>query len=237
MKGHVAVAKLLIEVGAHTDMKRFKEQITLHGQAPNEQVEALVEVETGRLINLVNRQDHVGRTALHYAVDCGLVEMLQLLLKNGGDIGISDSCGLTPWHVARHGIFRNATIELLLLEAFALSEGDHTSEDLYLAVARHDQSEVLRRIKAGFDINMRFLDADMPLHRVAEGDDEAMVKLLLDNGANVNARNHWGEVPVLRAVLHGKKHIVDLLLRHQPNLRLVDNVGVTALDAAVQLHY
>lgn len=238
MKGHVAVAELLIEGGAHIDITSFKEQAALRGEAAYEQIEASVEIEKGRCRTLVNLQDDDGKTALHYAVTFEHVKIVQLLLKNGGDILIRDSLGLMPWYYAQSVTFHASTIELSLLEALPTSsDGGNLIKKLYLAVVHHHESEVLRLLKLGADINASFLGLHMPLHRAVECDDEAMVKLLLHNGADVNARNDWGETPVHLAVLRGKKHMVDLLLRYQPDLHLVDDSGETALDRAILLEY
>jgi len=53
----------------------------------------------------VNTQDRLGRTALHYAVDNGNVDVLQLLLQKGCDINFQDEEG---WTVLHHAVSQRA---------------------------------------------------------------------------------------------------------------------------------
>lgn len=60
----------------------------------------------------------------------------------------------------------------------------------------------------------------------------AMVTLLLDAGANVNATNDKGATALIFATMFNQVAVVDLLLKSGANTRLTDEHGMSAIDHA-----
>ena len=61
-------------------------------------------------------------------------------------------------------------------------------------------ADVNRQIKGTARANGRFIDVyQYPLHDAVDGHSIEILKLLLDAGAYVNARNSWGSTPLLTA--------------------------------------
>jgi len=50
--------------------------------------------------DLVDAQNALGKTPLHYAVTYGAPELVDLLVSKGADVNAADHTGLTPLHVA-----------------------------------------------------------------------------------------------------------------------------------------
>ncbi|RLN57735.1 hypothetical protein BBJ28_00019699 [Nothophytophthora sp. Chile5] len=59
-----------------------------------------------------------------------------------------------------------------------------------------------------------------------------MVKLLLDYGSDVNARNHNGRTPLMEAALWGRRENVKILLKWGADKTLRDQAGKLAIDLA-----
>jgi len=77
---------------------------------------------------------------------------------------------------------------------------------------------------------MREVDKELLL--AAKSGDKERVRLLLENGANVNARDRYGWTALMWAVFKGYKEIVKLLLENGADVNVRDFFGNTALKFA-----
>jgi ankyrin repeat protein len=92
-------------------------------------------------------------------------------------------------------------------------------------------------LDAGADANAQVGDYDDALQAASAGGHKTVVNMLLDAGANVNARGYYagGRTPLLWAAEKGHKVVVDLLLRiPDVDLNARDNDGQTALSRAAE---
>ena len=71
-----------------------------------------------------------------------------------------------------------------------------------------------------------------PLIYAAMNGHEAMVRLLLDRKANINAKDNYGQTALYRAACNGHEAVVQLLLDRKADVNVKDNDGWTALYRA-----
>jgi ankyrin repeat protein len=64
-----------------------------------------------------------------------------------------------------------------------------------------------------------------------------LTKLLLENGASPNEKGNGGYTPLIFAVQHGNKELVELLLQHNALTDLVDDTGRSAKTYADLMHF
>ena len=107
------------------------------------------------------------------------------------------------------------------------------------------QYPLVLAIECGRDTTARFLiekaNADVlnscryamtPLTLAATQGNEDIVRLLLDEGANVNMVNYYGITPLISAVWNGNENIIRFLLDRGADVNRTDHWGYTALMSA-----
>jgi protocatechuate 3,4-dioxygenase beta subunit len=75
-----------------------------------------------------------------------------------------------------------------------------------------------------------------PLHKAARDGDTNEVELLLTHGADVDAKDNYGNTPLHLAAANDHKDVAELLLAHGAEVNARDNQGVTPLHKAVIGH-
>ena len=190
----------------------------------------------------VEARDPQGRTPLHYTVERLLhtsvpelreriTRLLDLLLAHKADIDGEDDAGWTPLHLAAlHYADSRQTLELLLAKG-----GRH---DIFVAAATGNIERVTTLLAMRPELSRRALKGgSTPLHVAARIGKPEVAKLLLDAGANVQARDEEGQTPLHRACLgfrHGQREVVQLLLVKTLAVNVRDNLGRTPLHYAAQ---
>ena len=114
-------------------------------------------------------------------------------------------------------------------------------EDLFKAVCVRDLKWVRWLLKKGVNPNERHhLTGDTPLHTAVscEDPDARIVRLLLEHGADPNARDRNGRTPLHYAAIYGHYEIVKLLTDFGADPCARDSSGRTPADCARALaHY
>jgi tetratricopeptide (TPR) repeat protein len=90
----------------------------------------------------------------------------------------------------------------------------------------------IERIAASFIV--RGKDNGAPLHKAAQRGNVRKIRQLLENGADVDAKDQEGRTPLYLAATHGQGKALEILLKHDANVDGQNyEAGVTALFGAV----
>jgi ankyrin repeat protein len=174
---------------------------------------------------------------LQEAVIWGYTEAVEYLLSRGADADIQDEKGWTPLHLA--AMDAREDIAKMLINEGAEVNARGTSygfTPLDLSVTPSDQSLPLIELllDAGADVNAEGpFGGWTPLHKAANLRNLRAAQLLLNRGANANARDERGETPLHLAAVTGEVGMVKLLLIRGAEVNRKQNEGLTALDYAV----
>jgi ankyrin repeat protein len=72
-----------------------------------------------------------------------------------------------------------------------------------------------------------------PLHYAATGGQTAIIKLLLEESAYIDAESPNGTTPLMMAARYGNGKAVQLLINEGADLHLKNHLGLSAIDFAV----
>ncbi|PVH79714.1 ankyrin [Cadophora sp. DSE1049] len=108
-----------------------------------------------------------------------------------------------------------------------------SSQDLFKIISEGTEQELLEHLSFGASVNTRDNFNNSPLHTAIMKGNIGMAKALLKYGADVDATGFNGKSPLHLSVV--SKNMVQLLLKHQPNLSLQDDEGNSILHYLVRL--
>lgn len=161
------------------------------------------------------------------------IEVFQALLKHGANVNSVDQNGWTALHFAAAIGHIPVVRELLQHEAEINTLTPEGSTALHLAIqpGYHRITELFLEERAGtkeFQL----------LSGVPRSPDIEMVRELLNNGADINAKDNYGFTPLHAAVAiawEGQEKFKELLSRDDIDVNIPDKDGWTALHWAVHL--
>eukprot|EP00004_Rigifila_ramosa_P015944 TRINITY_DN3747_c0_g1_i1.p3 TRINITY_DN3747_c0_g1~~TRINITY_DN3747_c0_g1_i1.p3 ORF type:complete len:239 (+),score=77.11 TRINITY_DN3747_c0_g1_i1:34-717(+) len=173
------------------------------------------------------------RTALHWAVLRGWIDIVELLLDSGADVLARDDELRTPFHEAcKYGQLL-AVGSILIRQTGLLGLTDRMGcTPLHLA-AEGGWPEVTKLLlENGADANALNSLHEAPLHAAAALGKSAVVALLLGAGARVNEKSVSGRTPLHEAAESGSEETVKALLKAGADAHAKDLSGETPVEAA-----
>ncbi|KAJ5614506.1 hypothetical protein N7528_008160 [Penicillium herquei] len=223
-KNHADVLQLLILRGADVNGRDLRRRTALHNLAADKECrwgwdEGIVRVllRADCRVNVLEAQDELGRTPLHWACATGNSRLAEVLLtpvdgRPKAEINAVELRGKTALHVATaHD--RADIVQLLLQHEAAVnacSDGGWTP--LHNACDKGCEAIVRILLRAGAHINSQLLNGVTPLHLAAQGGHREVVECLLERAdLKRRVRDNFGSTPFLRAAQFKRRDIVLLL--------------------------
>ena len=210
---HVRVAELLLEHGANINIKGPKNDTPLH-------------------------------KAIGWSDDAGL-DAMQFLLKHGADVNARQDDLSTPLHLAAsEGRFKAA--QLLLVNKANVVSRDRAGKTPLHLVSSAGRSDLRPRLaqlllEHGADVNGTDEAHATPLHYASEHQRSDIAQILLDNSAQVDAKNNKLQTPLLSIPWRNEDDnpddsigLVQLLLENGAEVNAQDENYRTALHLAIQ---
>jgi len=151
-----------------------------------------------------------GATPLHFATTPGLV---QILLDAGADPAARDRRGNSPGRtLATRAAHHEAARRLLARTGERDIHLAAALDDLGAAADLLDADAAARDRRTTLDDALGFYSGGTPLHVAADSGSERVAALLLERGADANARSLIGHTPLHAAAAAGQQEVAALLL-------------------------
>jgi ankyrin repeat protein len=227
----LATVRALLAAGADVRAADADGNTPLHGAAAFDDravAEALISAGAD-----VKAADRFGRTPLHRAAECGSAEVVEALLNAGADVNATDAKGYGPIHIAGFSIwYRHFNSPLV---SMLLAKGAKVSLAATVSLGTIEQVEArLKEDPSQVNAPAPKTESDepvTPLLMAINREDIALVKLLLQHGADPNVMR-YGQTPLTWAVQHGRKDLLKMLLAARAKVDLGGNGQGTPLGWA-----
>ncbi|KAH0547754.1 hypothetical protein FGG08_000011 [Glutinoglossum americanum] len=236
-RGHEAVVKLLLERGAELESKSNSGQTPL-SRVAERGCEAAVKLLLERGAQLESKSNS-GQTPLSWAAERGHEAVVKLLLKRRAELeSKDDEYGQTPlsW-AAQRG--HESVVKLLLERGAELESKDDEYGQTPLSWAANRGHKAIAIVKLLLERSAQLESKDdaygqTPLSWAANRGHKAIVKLLLERGAELGSKDTYGRTPLSWAAERGHEAVVKLLLERGAELESKDTYGRTPLSWAAQ---
>ncbi|XP_060698354.1 poly [ADP-ribose] polymerase tankyrase-2 isoform X3 [Hemiscyllium ocellatum] len=218
------VAELLLRKGANVDEKTKDFLTPLHvasEKAHNDIIEVLIKNDTK-----VNALDRLGQTPLHKAAQYGHHHTCRLLLNSGSDSSILSMQGLTALQMG------NESVQQILQEGVMF--GNFDTDRQLLEAAKAGDLSMVKKLCTLQNVNCRDVEGrqSTPLHFAAGYNRVSVVEYLLQNGADVHAKDKGGLVPLHNACSYGHYEVAELLVKNGAVVNVADLWRFTPLHEA-----
>lgn len=212
LEGHDDIVNLLLEMNCDINERDFSGRSALYVAALFDNVKIVKRIIEHENID-PSICDHNGRSAMHAACQEGNFTIIKLL-REKIDSTLCDKDGITPLHVASEGRHTSTLKELLEKDINTYTQGE-TNEEM----------------------NKRDNLGRTPLFVAADKGSETGVKILIENGANIEISDKQGRTPLYTACDSNQINVVKLLIKKGANVNKCDNEGRSPiLMAAGQGH-
>jgi ankyrin repeat protein len=236
MMGQLRAAEFLLSNGADVN-KKIQNRTALHWAVENKH-KAMVELLISHGADL-EATDGTGGTPLHTAVQTGSKAIVEILLTHKANVSAQNSIQNgqeTPLHLASALGFRSIA-ELLLKNGADVNATDNSGRTpLFSALQSKDLEMAKFLIANKADVNVQSKNGT-PLFVAISLKLPDMVQLLVQSGANIEAKNealsYYGFTPLGFAAYNGAKGSVEILLKNGANPNSTNSSGATPLLSAI----
>ncbi|XP_046571006.1 ankyrin repeat domain-containing protein 17-like [Haliotis rubra] len=231
--GHKDVFDVLVEAGADlTQVRRNKETI-LHLASGGGNVEIIKHLLSHVSVDIDSRDVDFWTPVMH-AVHAGDMDVFNFLVEKGADLSKVGIEKKNILHVACAGENVEIIKNLLKHDIVDIDSRDKDGLTPVMYTAKDGCKDVFDvLVKWGADLSLLDDDNDNILHLACGGNSIEIVKYLLKhNIVDINSRDRKEYTPAMIAACEGHEAVFFLLVDHEADLTIMNDVGDNILDIA-----
>lgn len=184
-------------------------------------------------IGLVNRRDKLNRIPLHYAIIKKNIMAIDLLLESGANVDIFDKDKYNSLFFAIKS--RSLDICNRIIKYVSNVNAKSLTGENVMHVACNFQLYEISKMLIKYNVNLNvhdFKSESTPLHYCILNNDIKLTKLLIDNGANINLQDIYGNTALHYCIIENNYEIFNILSDENNNL----NLNLWNIDGKIPLH-
>jgi len=179
--------------------------------------------------------DVYGKTALHYAADRGLVDMIKFLLEQGADINKPGHMEQTPLHLASIKGARVSAKTIVESGKAELDKADAAGNTALLYACRNGSLRIAELLLgAGADLGIKNNHGAGALHFAVLGLAEPVTQMLIERGIDMQKLDKADQTALHWAVKIQDPNMVKCLKDCGVDVNKINKVGKKAIEYAAK---
>ncbi len=186
-------------------------------------------------MSLLDMEDKVGYTPLHYSVAFGNLEITTLLLDSGANPNLKDKRGITAFHLSIMGKNTNI-INLILLPKYKVIPNirlNNGETAMHLACNLGQIDTITKLLNIDADPNMQDYEIEFtPLIYSVFNHNKSITTILLKKGSDINIQDSIGNTAIHHVLLFKQYDSVSLFFSYKKkeiNMNVINVYGDTYL--------
>ena len=232
--GSLGVVKMLVRAGAGVGVPDSMGQTCLMLATYCRHTETVRYLVGLKEVDVDKRNNMRGYTVLHLAVQQNLADMVKVFIDAGAEVEAKDGSGHSPLHVASSSGSLEF-VKLLVAAGAGVRVTDNEGATCLLFAAVHGCTETVRYLVGVEGVEVEHTDdiyGRTALHWALHTQHADVVQVLIDAGANIEAKDKKGYSPLLFACVIGELVLVKKLVAAGAGVRVTNDEGTACLAIA-----